>query len=125
MNKIDTRKKKLDFKKLLIEESESDQIDIKSSNNKKPKLKKPPKICDLKHFSSSTKISKVIKDDQITLTEHSNILKEYETELKFLGIKRKPNDLPNSDKKIESNTTSNSSINNNLILSDNKKNMFL
>ena len=121
MSKLDSRKKR-DLKKSLIEETESQLVDQKSSVNKrKQKLKQALKIRDLKQFSSPNKISKFIKEDQITLTEQSNILKEYETELKFLGIKRKSNDISNNDIKIEKKTNKNPNNKNNLIFSDNAK----
>ena len=89
---------------LLNEELESKISENKSSINTKKKKRKRKS----KHYKYLTK--KVYKyynndnDDKISLTEHNNILNEYEEELKFLNIKRKA--AENIDKEKQNNNSS-------------------
>ena len=89
---------------LLNEELESKISENKSSINTKKKKRKRKS----KHYKYLTK--KVYKyynndnDAKISLTEHNNILNEYEEELKFLNIKRKA--AENIDKEKQNNNSS-------------------
>ena len=99
---------------LLNEELESKISENKSSIIIKKKKRKKKS----NHYKYPTK--KVYKfynntnsDDKISLTEHNNILNEYEEELKFLNLKRKNSENCEKEQKKNSNTIICSNNNNN------------
>ena len=70
--------------------SKGEQINRKKNktNHKKKRKRNGPKYSN--YISKSTFFSNINKrEERISLTEHTNILNEYQEELNFLGIKRK------------------------------------
>ena len=98
-----------------------EQINRKKNktNHKNKRKRKGPKYSN--YIPKATLFSNINnKEEKISLTEHTNILKEYQEELNFLGIKRKnSNNLLNIDNNEEiPNNNTNTNSKSNLISND-------
>lgn len=98
-----------------------EQINRKKNktNHKNKRKRKGPKYSN--YIPKTTLFSNINnKEEKISLTEHTNILNEYQEELNFLGIKRKnSNNLLNIDNNEEiPNNNTNTNSKSNLISND-------
>ena len=98
-----------------------EQINRKKNktNHKNKRKRKGPKYSN--YIPKATLFSNINnKEEKISLTEHTNILNEYQEELNFLGIKRKnSNNLLNIDNNEEiPNNNTNTNSKSNLIIND-------
>ena len=98
-----------------------EQINRKKNktNHKNKRKRKGPKYSN--YIPKATLFSNINnKEEKISLTEHTNILNEYQEELNFLGIKRKnSNNLLNIDNNEEiPNNNTNTNSKSNLISND-------
>ena len=90
-----------------------------TTNHKNKRKRKGPKYSN--YIPKTTLFSNINnKEEKISLTEHTNILNEYQEELNFLGIKRKnSNNLLNIDNNEEiPNNNTNTNSKSNLISND-------